>query len=243
MIYVVADIHGCHQEFQELLEKINFTDEDEMYILGDMMDKGPDPVKLLQDLMMRPNIYPVLGNHDYAALTVLQKFNTEITAENVDTHLSSDDMMSYMYWLQDGGDATARQFTKLDLEERTEVLDYLEDCSVYEEVSAGGRDYVLVHAGINGFDPERMLQDYDFTDLILHRADYTKQYYKDKYLVTGHTPTFKIREDGEPLVYEENGHIAIDCGCIYGCRLAAYCLDEGKAYYVDSHQEVRYKKG
>lgn len=33
-------------------------------------------------------------------------------------------------------------------------------------------------------------------------------------LVTGHTPTFLIREDGLPLIYEENGHIALDCGCV-----------------------------
>ena len=243
MIYVVADIHGCYREFLELLDKINFTDDDEMYILGDMMDKGPDPVKLIRDLMMSPNIYPVLGNHDYAALTVLRKFNTEITAENAESHLSSDDMMSYMYWLSDGGDTTAAQFTALPVDEREEVLEYLEDCSIYEEVSTGGRDYVLVHAGINGFEPEKTMDDYNFSDLILHRADYGKRYFHDKYLVTGHTPTFKIREDGEPLVYEENGHIAIDCGCIYGCSLAAYCLDNGQVYYTDSHQEVRYKKG
>ncbi len=242
MIYVVADIHGCYQEFLELLEKIDFNDEDEMYILGDMMDKGPDPIKLVQDLMMRPNIYPILGNHDYAALTVLRKFNTEITAENVESHLNGEDMMSYMYWLQDGGETTAEQFRKLDPEQREEVLDYLEDCSVYEEVSTGGRDYVLVHAGLNDFDPKKDLDEYSFHDLILHRADYKKQYYEDKYLVTGHTPVFKIREDGEPLVYEANGHIAIDCGCIYGCSLAAYCLDSGKAYYADSHQERRYRK-
>lgn len=243
MIYAVADIHGCYREFLELLEAIDFKDDDEMYILGDMMDKGPDPVKLVQDLMMRPNIYPLLGNHDYAALTVLSKFNTEITAENVDTHLSKDDMMSYMYWLQDGGDKTAEQFTKLGSEERQDVLEYLEDCSVYEEVSVNGREYVLVHAGINGFRPEKMMGEYGLADLILHRADYDRKYFEDKFLITGHTPAFKIREDGEPMVYEKNGHIAIDCGCIYGCRLAAYRLDDGKAFYVDSHQEVRYRKG
>lgn len=243
MIYAVADIHGCYREFLELLEKINFTDDDEMYILGDMMDKGPDPVKLVRDLMMRPNVYPVLGNHDYAALTVLEKFNTEITEENVESHLTGEDMMSYMYWLQDGGDKTAKQFTQLSREDREDVLGYLRDCSIYEGVCAGGREYVMVHAGINNFSTGKSLDEYDFSDLILHRADYDKKYYDDKFLVTGHTPTFKIRKDGEPLVYEDNGHIAIDCGCIYGCKLAAYCLDNGEIYYVDSHQEVRYKKG
>ena len=50
--------------------------------------------------------------------------------------------------------------------------------------------------------------------------------------MTGHTPTFLIREDKLPLVYKGNGHIAVDCGCVYGGNLAAYCLDNGKVKYV-----------
>ena len=56
-------------------------------------------------------------------------------------------------------------------------------------------------------------------------------------LVTGHTPTFLIREDQLPLVYEANGHIAIDCGCVYGERLAAYSLDDGRVLYVEKMEE------
>lgn len=239
MIYVISDIHGCYREFRELLDKIDFCDEDELYLLGDLVDKGPEPITLLQDVMMRPNVYPILGNHDYAALTVLSKFNTEITAENVESHLTGEDMTSYMYWIQDGGSTTAEQFVKLDAEERQDILEYLEECTLYEEVEAGGKQYVLVHAGLNDFRPEKPLEDYDLQDLILYRADYDLQYYSDKYLVTGHTPTFKIREDGQPLIYTEHHHIGLDCGCIYGLKLAAYSLDTGEVFYVDSHQEKR----
>lgn len=242
MIYVTADIHGCYQEFLKLLEKIGFSDDDELYVLGDMMDKGPDPVKLIRDLMMRPNVYPVLGNHDFAALTVLRKLNTEITEENVENHLTADDMQSYMHWLADGGDTTAAQFTELDAEEREAVLGYLEDCTLYEEVQTGGRHYVLTHAGLNNFSPDKSLEEYGLADMTLYRPDYSKRYYEDKYVVTGHTPTFKIRNDGEALVYEGNGHIAIDCGCIYGLRLAAYCLDTHEVYYVDSEQPLRKRR-
>ena len=242
MIYAVADIHGCYQEFLQLLEKINFTDEDEMYILGDMVDKGPDPIRLIQDLMARPNIYPILGNHDFAVITVLRKFNAEITEENVETHLTAEDMQSYMHWLADGGPTTAKQFTELDREAREEVLEYLEDCALYEEGEVGGRTYVMVHAGLNNFHPDKKLEEYHFSDLTLYRPDYSKRYYDDKFVVTGHTPTFKIREDGQPWIYEEKGHIAIDCGCIYGLKLAAYCLDTQEAFYVDSLQPPKKKR-
>ena len=67
MNYVISDIHGCYREYQKLLEKIHFSDTDVLYLLGDMVDRGPEPVKVLQDVMLRSNVYPILGNHDYMA--------------------------------------------------------------------------------------------------------------------------------------------------------------------------------
>lgn len=58
MIYVISDVHGCFEEFKELLKVINFSDSDELYILGDMIDRGEEPIKLVQYLMLYPNIYP-----------------------------------------------------------------------------------------------------------------------------------------------------------------------------------------
>lgn len=198
MIYVISDIHGCYEKYQELLQKIAFSEEDELYVLGDVVDRGPEPMKVLQDMMLRPNVYPILGNHDYMALKVLRKMNVEIQEENAESHLTEKDLLDYMYWTQDGGDTTAKDFRRLSKEEKE-------------------------------------LDEYHFTDFILHRAEYGRRYFLDKntFLVTGHTPTFLIREDKMPFVYQENGHIAIDCGCVYGERLAAYCLDDGRIIYVE----------
>ena len=55
---------------------------------------------------------------------------------------------------------------------------------------------------------------------------------ENTYLVTGHTPTPTIRADRKPEVYEDNGYIALDCGCVFGGNLAAYCLDTGEITYV-----------
>ncbi len=234
MKYVIADIHGCYTEYKKLLEKIHFSDKDELYVLGDVVDRGPEPIKVLWDMMARPNVYPVLGNHEYMALTVLRRLNVEITEENAEKYLTSDDLLGYMYWMQDGGSVTAKQFAKLDPEEREEILSFLEEFSVYEEVYAGGKHYILVHAGIHGFQEELELEDYGLEDFIFYRADYGRPYYKETLTVTGHTPTMLLRRDKEPLIYESPGHIAIDCGCVFGGRLAAYCLDTGEVFYVDA---------
>lgn len=65
MKYIVSDIHGCFDQYQKLLEKINFSSEDKLYVLGDAVDRGPEPIRLLQDMMKRPNIIFILGNHDF----------------------------------------------------------------------------------------------------------------------------------------------------------------------------------
>ena len=160
----------------------------------------------------------------------------QITEENAESYLSPDDLVDFAYWMKDGETLRSAQFKKLDWESREAILEYLEECALYEEVKAGDYTYILVHAGIRGFDEKRQLDTYHFSDLIFERADYEKRYFQDPgtFLVTGHTPTFLIRPDGKNLVYEENGHIALDCGCVYGGKLAAYCLDNRRAYYVDA---------
>lgn len=238
MIYVVSDLHGCLAEFQQLLKKIQFSERDELYVLGDIMDRGPEPVKLIQLLMMYGNIYPVMGNHDYMALKVLSRLNLTITEESL-AALSSDDLMDYLYWTQDGGAVTARQFTALDMEGREDILDYLGECSLYEEICLQGKRYVLVHAGLDHFEEDRPLGSYGLAELIFLRTDYSRRYFSDENtcLVTGHTPTRTIREDGRDLVYQENGHIALDCGCVYGGKLAAFCLDDQRVYYVNAQEK------
>ena len=61
-IYVCSDIHGQYDLFKKILDKINFSDEDKMFVLGDAIDRGPEGIKLLQDLVDRKNVFFLLGN-------------------------------------------------------------------------------------------------------------------------------------------------------------------------------------
>ena len=233
MTYIIADIHGCFQEYKELLDKINFSDEDELYVLGDAMDRGPEPIRVIRDLMRRPNVTYIMGNHDAMMLNVLSKLSAEITEESI-MELTDDVFIAYHYWMQDGGKTTLEQFSKLSKEERKDILDFLEFASPYETMEHEGKLYILVHAGIDHFDADKELDDYDSNDFLWKRTDYTKQLFPSSriYLVTGHTPTRLIREDEQSLIYCENNHIALDCGCVYGGALAAYCIESGEAVYI-----------
>ena len=49
--YVISDLHGQYKMFLKLLEKVAFSDADELYMLGDAVDRGPDGIKILQHVM------------------------------------------------------------------------------------------------------------------------------------------------------------------------------------------------
>ena len=72
MIYICSDIHGCFDEFMELLKLINFSDDDEMYIIGDVIDRGPKPIECIQYIMKKDNIHMLLGNHEEMMLNYLK---------------------------------------------------------------------------------------------------------------------------------------------------------------------------
>lgn len=112
MRYIVSDIHGCYDEYMALLQKINFSEEDELYVLGDVVDRGPEPIKVLQDMMNRPNVIHILGNHDFIMYIIMKKLTVEVVEENWETHLSTEDLLAYYDWLQDGGEVTTQQFAK-----------------------------------------------------------------------------------------------------------------------------------
>lgn len=241
MRYIISDIHGCYEEYRELLEKIKFSNEDILYVLGDAMDRGPEPIKVIQDLMMRPNVIYIIGNHDYVMLQVMRKLLVEVTEDNYRDHLSEDDLIIYSLWTQgDGGEITVSQFTALPSDDQQDILEYLENSLVYEVLEEKGKRFILVHAGISNFSEEKALEEYSFFDFISERPDYGKRYYKDEntYVVTGHTPTFYIQSDSEDEVYQQNGHIAIDCGCVFGGKLAAYCIETGEIVYVKSRHMI-----
>ena len=136
-------------------------------------------------------------------------------------------------WQRNGSKSTIDEFSRLDADEKQEVIDFIGELLICEELSAGGNDYLLVHAGLGNYDPDRNIDAYSLHDLVWERADYDIVYYEDTYVVTGHTPTQAIPQNPKPgYIYRHNNHIAIDCGAwLPGGRLAAICLDTGEEFY------------
>lgn len=230
--YVISDIHGEYDKFMELLEKIDLREEDTLYVLGDVLDRGPHPIKIIQKLMEMANAVCLVGNHEQMAIECLDFLMMEITEESI-SGLDEKMLLNYSSWQENGGNTTIKEFRKLDMDEKQDVIEFIKDFDLYEELSVNGQEYLLVHSGLGNFSPDKDIEDYSLWDITWERADYDIQYFPDKYVVTGHTPTQEISGNPNPgYIYRHNNHIAIDCGAfIPGGRLAAICLDTGEEYY------------
>ena len=137
--YCMADIHGEYDRYIKMLEKINFQESDCCYVLGDVIDRSEGGIKILQDMMLRPNVYPILGNHEYMVANCMNWLLREITEESM-RDLSPEALQGLSEWMSVGGSATIREFAKLSLEEREYIIEYLSEFALYEEVSAGERE-------------------------------------------------------------------------------------------------------
>ena len=232
MNYVTSDIHGEYDKFIEILEQIRLQDMDTLYVLGDVVDRGPHPIKTLLKLMEMPNAICIVGNHELMALDGLRFLNTKITNESVDA-IDVELLGNLIDWQRNGCESTIKEFRELDPEMREEVIRYLKDFYMYEEIVVAGKKYLLVHAGVGDYRPDKEIEEYSLKNLVWDRADYSIQYFKDKYVITGHTPTQYIKENRKPgYIYRNLNHIAIDCGCsMPGGRLAAICLETGEEFY------------
>ena len=82
MIYVMSDIHGQKRRFDSVMEQINLQPEDTLYILGDVIDRNPDGIRILRQIMAMPNAKMVLGNHEYMMLNAFPNIKPESTARN-----------------------------------------------------------------------------------------------------------------------------------------------------------------
>lgn len=68
MEYCIADIHAHYDLFCRLMDKIRFSDGDTLYVMGDIIEKGPDSIRLAKLLFSLPNVKAVIGNHEHVFL-------------------------------------------------------------------------------------------------------------------------------------------------------------------------------
>lgn len=124
--YIMSDIHGEADMFHALLQKMNFSQSDTLYILGDVIDRGPDGIHLLKEIKKTPNMIMLLGNHEYM---MLQYYSPEATDVEV------------LRWGRNGNAPTIAAFESLCVTKRKEILDYLDSLHTHEIISVGNKQF------------------------------------------------------------------------------------------------------
>jgi len=232
MVYVTSDLHGYPLDrFIGLLNKAGFGQDDFLFVLGDVIDRGSDGVALLQWMMLQDNVQLILGNHE-AMLLACDFLFEEVTDDSLEA-MSQEKLRALATWLYNGAEPTLEALRSLGQRDPGAVeaiLDYLCDAPLYETVQAGGRDFLLVHSGLDNFDPDKPMGAYDVHDLLWHRPRADETWFRDVTTIIGHTPVAYF--GGAPdRAFHTDTWIDIDTGAAGGGSPTLLRLDDMQEFY------------
>ncbi len=220
----IGDIHGCYPTFESLVEdKIQLTKEDQLFLLGDYIDRGIRNrevldyiLELLEDGFQ---IYPLIGNHEYFVLRDVAFCERKKNPRQIRDLIESKDLLG----------------SNGEIEKK--YLTFFQDLPYYYELD----HFILVHAGLD-FKEENPLTDR--MSMIYARnyeVDQTK--INGKTVVHGHTAINLKEIENQIKTYQKLGRINLDNGCVYKKyegkatkdlgRLCGLDLDRLELIYVD----------
>lgn len=223
--YVMSDLHGRCDLYRQMLKTIGFSERDELYILGDAIDRGEDGIDLLLDLMERPNVHLLLGDHEDMARTILWEYTFAQDGEYLKSAAFTEKTKR---WMEDGGEATLSAFQRLDWWEQERIVVYLYSLPYRKELTLNGLTYHLSHTLP---DKPPVMEDAPKRDFLWGELDYRICCGTGKTFITGHTPTHLIDPAYRGRIWRGNGHVAIDCAAVCGGALGCICLETQEEYY------------
>lgn len=215
---VIGDIHGHYQGLMDLMSLLSLQPEDQVYFLGDLIDRGPDSAKVVE--FVRENHYPVLmGNHEQLMVSAL-----------ADSHPSVLQM-----WLQAGGQQTLESYASQPL--IWQHLHWLKALPTHLDLG----DYWLVHAGVH---PELPLETQTSQEFCWIRQEFHHMplpYFGNKVIITGHTMTFTFPDVQPGQIVQGAGWLGIDTGAYhqYSGWLTGLDIVEQQVYQVNIHSHQR----
>ena len=238
-IFVISDLHGQFVLLQLLLERIQFNDNDELFILGDIMDRGPNSIDIYYFVKCMPNIHMIKGNHE---IMMRQSMKAALKYNDLDSERSNP----YRLWRQNGALGTVNSIREylqkdaipyseyFDLKQLfiKELIEFIDSLPSYIELDFQGKHYILVHAGV---DPEaENIADVD-EDLLawIREYFYLSECNPDVTYIFGHTPCCFLNDDKSfDVWYDPDYHnkIGIDGGLAVGDKgqLNCLCLTTGE---------------
>ena len=213
---VIGDIHGCLTALDAVLAFSGVSAADTLILLGDYIDRGPDPagvIKRIINLRKTHSVLPLLGNHEQMLLGA--RFNMLLNHE----------------WVANGGDTTLHSYggrygSLRDIP--AEHWMFLQSLALYHETST----HIFVHAGVDPALPMASQPEYALLWERFHEPP--PRHISGKIVVCGHTPGRTVRFSSRA--------ICLDTGAFRSDGLLT-CLDVGSGRLYQANQRGQTRMG
>ncbi|MGZ0657410.1 metallophosphoesterase [Coraliomargarita sp. W4R72] len=214
----IGDVHGCADEFEELLEALELTPKDRVIQVGDLVNRGPDSHRVIE-LAREYKVEAIIGNHELRLLSAWSKNKPSL--------------------LKDYDRPTFEQLTPDDWLYLNAMPNVLYDAKI---------ETVFVHGGFLPNIPWQnqpvetitSIQVIDKKGNAAKRSDapdappWADTWRGSPFVVYGHTP--------RPNILERPGSIGIDTGCVYGGHLTAYTIQNRSLIQVRARKAYAHSK-
>lgn len=254
--YAIGDVQGCFDELQQLLRQVRFSGGDRLWLVGDLVNRGPkslDVLRFVAELGGRAVV--VLGNHDLHLVSQFEGVERGRKNDTLDDVLDAPDAKALVDWLR------ARPIMHVESRYAMVHAGLLPQWSVQRAAALAKEveralvspSYQEFLSNMYGSQPDEWtdsLQGWDRLRVIVNamtrlrfctpggRMDFRA---KGTAPPPGYRPWFQMRNDQQLLIC---GHwsalglrtsaklAALDSGCVWGGRLTALRLEDGAVFQV-----------
>ena len=265
--YVMSDIHGHFDEFQLMLNQIGFSEEDELILAGDYVDRGFQTLEILNWIEQCPdNVLLLKGNHDVEfaeCINIMDKLNKKCGFDEKNTDetqklykaIKGIAEIQNAYFDYYGTIENLIMDKEVTLHELKRWAVLIKEMPYVYKRTVNGKKFVIVHAGYYE-DDSASSEELEHFYIYAREKAYITGGTKGATIIAGHTPTI-IK--GLPMYtggkvyrfYDKKKDCTfydIDCGCGYkesDCfqngNLACIRLEDEQVFYIsdDGYREEK----
>jgi serine/threonine protein phosphatase 1 len=231
--FAISDLHGCSRTFRALIDRIALTQADELYLLGDYIDRGPDSRGVIDTIwQLQRDGYTVRclrGNHEELLLDAPKTLRHQLLFE------------------VNGGVATMASFGVAEPDALPAAyVDWMRELPSYFEVG----EYLLVHAGFNFGLADPFASPQDMAWIRGWYDAINRDWLGDRYIVHGHTPVDELVIRRQLEDFDRDRVLDIDNGCVFAPairesapggkgQLCAFDLTNRRLYF-EANREGQY---
>ena len=236
--YVTTDWHGRADIADKVLEYLK--EDDELYFLGDAIDRGPDGLYIMEKLLQDPRVTYLKGNHE------------DMFVDAISDYIEGRSGMSMQHWISQGGDTTWAAAVKLSDASLWRIHSRLRSLPERIDLTTeDGKTIILSHAGCDPWVDDEIAKYWGLKDRYIwdrkhiHSSsiDFKQEEWKDTYVIHGHTPVITRHFCGDEdvvlpgyeevkAVYYADGHkICLDLYTVGTGRAVLFDLDTFEEIY------------